>query len=864
MLHTFDAMWRERTEPLKRVRLAIRLYGQLVLTAAAEWMDVAREFIEPIPRGALMDTLLHDVRSAFRAVRRDAGLVSFAVLIIGLGVGASTAVFSVMSPLMLRPLPFAQPDRLVWIANGFPEVGMSGVTSRTSNLMDFRELATSFEGMTGYNAFFEQNTYTMTGDGEPERLNGVGVAQDFLDVLGVEPHVGRNFVEAEGVWDGRPAVILTHDLWQRRYAADPTIVGTSIRLNDMPTEIVGVLPESFDFSSVFAPTTSVDILIPFPISAETDQWGNTLSMIGRLAPGATIEGTQGELDRVIAGLQEADPDRWGLTAVTTPLQQQISGPFRSGFLLLAAAAFGVMLIVCVNLSNLLLAKAPRRMREMAIRSSLGATRPRLLRQLMTESLILSLGGAFVGLLIAIIATRFVAGTSGISIPMLRTVSVDGLALLFTAVVAIVAGIAVGVVPALQISRGGEAAAMGGSGRGNSSNRKTTRIREGLVVAEVALACVLLVFGGLLLKSFQNVLNVDLGFDAENAVTWHVNPTRNFQPWASPDSLVQAVAYFDQMAERIQAIPGVEMVGLSDAVPLGRNRSWSMSAMGVVYENGENPDAFPHLVDHRYLDAMGIEVLTGRGFTQFDNTESENVVVVNETAAQVLFQEPNPLGRVLALGSSEWRVIGVVEDVRHQSAELGSGAEVYFPYSQNGDYNALDMVVRADLPLATLVSQVRAAMTSVDPAIPTRDFQTLDELVDRSLSPRRFTVTLLGAFAASALLLAALGIYGVLSYSVTERTPEIGIRMALGETGGQVLRRVVGRTLFLSVVGIVFGGLGAFLVSRAIRSLLYGVEPGDPMTFAAMAIMLVLVAVVAGLRPAMRAARTDPMTALQTS
>ncbi len=809
-----------------------------------------------------MDRLLQDVRNAFRAVRRDRGLFAFAVLIIGLGVGACTAVFSVMSPLMLRPLPFAEPDRLVWVANDDPEGGMSGVTSRTANLTDFREQATSFEGLTGYFAFFEQRSYTLAGDGDPERLKGVDVAQDFLDVLGVNLAVGRNFVEEEGVWDGRAAVILTHGFWTRRFAADPSIVGSAITLDNLPRTVVGILPASFDFSGVFTPATTVDFLLPFPISPETDQWGNTISMVGRLRPGATSQSAQAELDRIVQGLQEADPERWGLAAVVAPLQEQIAGPFRLGFFLLAAAAGGVMLIVCVNLSNLLLAKAPKRVREMAVRSALGAARPRLVRQLMIESLILSAGGAIVGVALAGLATRFVANASGITIPLLREVSVDGWALLFTAALAVISGVLVGVMPALQIADGGEASAMRAGGRGSSAGRKTTRLRETLVVSEVALACVLLVFGGLLIKSFQQVLDVELGYEPSGSVAWQINPSRDFDPWEGEENLREANVYFDQLARRVEALPGVEAVGLTDALPLGRNRTWSMGGIGVVYENGHDPSSFPHLVDHRYIEAMGIPLIAGRQLSPDDDQDSEHVVLINETAAQEIFQTPDAVGRMLDGGWADWRVVGIVADVRHQSPELGSGAEIYFPITQNPDFGTMDLVVRSSLAPEALARSVSAAVREFDPAIPMREYETLDSVVDRALSPRRFTVSLLGSFAATALLLAAIGIFGVLSYSVTERIPEIGIRMTLGESAAQVRRRVVGRTMLLALIGVGVGALGSFVVSRSIGSLLYGVEPTDPVTFMGMAGLLLAVAALAGFLPALRASRIDPVAALR--
>ena len=805
-------------------------------------------------------SLTRDIRYALRAVRREPGFFGLAMVIVGLGVGAGTAVFSVMSPLMLRPLPFQEPDRLVWIANGGdPANGMSAVTSRTSNLRDFRQLSQSFDGLTGYNAFFEQGGYNLVGTGEPDRLVGAGVAQDFLDVLGVIPILGRNFVREEGVWDGRPAVILTHGFWVRRFGGEPEIVGRSIDLNDVPTEVVGVLPPSFDFASAFAPSTRVDFLLPWPIADQTDRQGNTTSMIGRLKPGVTVENAQADLDLIIRGLQEAAPERWGLGAAVTGLQEKIAGSYRSAMFLLAAAAGTVMLIVCVNLSNLLLAKGSNRTKEMAVRSALGATRSRLLRQLMVENLVLALGGAAIGVSIAFGVTRAVANSNSLNIPLLRTVSVDGVALLFTLGLAVVAGIMMGTVPALQATDGRGASSINDSSRGSSASKGSIKLREALVVTEVALACILLVFGGLFLKSFQNVLDVDLGFQPTEAVGWTLSTNRPFE------TLEEANAFFHQLITNVEAVPGVEAAGLVDALPLGRNRTWgTIRGLGMEYEDDESKSAFPHIVDHRYLSTLRVPLVAGRYFTADDTWDTRDVVILNESAARAVFRGEDPIGKIALNGGRQWEVVGVVADVRHQSLEQTSGWQMYFPFTQIWAFGTLDMVVRSRLPVETLVPSVAAALSATDPMMPTDEYISLTEIVDRSVSPRRFMLVLLGAFGGVALLLAALGIYGVLSYSVTERIPEIGIRMALGESGSSVQRRVVGRTMALAGIGIGVGALGSFVGTRLIGSLLYGVNPTDPVTFIGMAMILLSVSALAGYLPARRASRTDPTTAFRSA
>lgn len=802
--------------------------------------------------------LFQDASYALRAIRGDRGFFVFASLIIGLGVGASTAVFSVMSPLMIQPLPFEEPAQLVFIDNGDGTGGLSGITSRTSNVRDFREQVRSFDGIAGYNAFFDQQSFNLSGSGEPERLVGANVTSNLLDVLGVDPGVGRNFSVEEGEFGGPPAVLLTHGFWVRRFAEDPSIVGRALTLNDEPFTVVGVLPPTFDFASIFTPTAAVDFLLPWPIADETDRWGNTTTMVARLRPGVSIDAAQSELESVVRALEQADPERWGLGARTSGLQERIARPFRSGMVLLAAAAGLVMLIVCVNLSNMLLARSPRRRREMAVRRVMGATRGRLVRQLLLESVLLSMSGAVVGILLARAAVGFVSSNTALEIPMLSAVSVDSLALTFTVAVAVLAGLVVGVVPALQVSEGGEAEALGGSTRGGGGSRGGRRLRELLVITEVAMACVLLVFGGLVVRSFAQVMNVDLGFESENLIAWQLASSQQF------DTLPAINAFFDEVVENVQAVPGVEAVGLVDALPLGTNRTWGTRVVDKEYVEEDGGDSFfPHVIDHRYLPAMGIELLKGRYFEAVDTEDTPPVIVVSEEAERTIF-EGDAIGKRISMWFGEAEVVGVVSNVKHRSLELQADPEIYFSMRQVWDFQTVDMVVRTPLPPESVVAAVGAAVRSVEAQMPTEDFRTLSAVVERSVSPRRFTLQLLIAFAASALLLASLGIYGVLSYSVTERVPEIGIRMALGESAEGVRRNIVRQTMGLTGLGIFVGVIASVLGTRMISSLLYGVEPTDPLTFAVMIAILVFVSLLSGLIPAIRASRTDSATALRSA
>lgn len=811
------------------------------------------------PMFASPTALFQDAAYALRTLRRSPGFAAFTAVVIGLGVGAATSVFSVLRPLMLAPLPFEDPEALVWIEHAADPgaTSLSAVTSRSGNLRDFRERSRSFDGLTGYNAFFNQGTYTLTGAGEPEQLMGAEVAHDFLDVLGIRPAVGRSFTEAEGAWGGPGAVVLTHGSWVRRFAADPAVVGRSVSLDGEPHEVVGVLPPTFDFTSVFTPSVEVDFLVPFPVGAETDRWGNTMFMIGRLRPGVSPQAAQQELDAIVAALQEAQPDRWGLSARVSTLRDHVAGPFRSALMLLAFAAGGVLLIVCVNVSNLLLARAPARAREVAVRKALGAPRARLVRQLLLETVLLSLGGAVLGAGLAAVVTRWVSGTAAVAIPLLDRVAVDGLALAFGGGVALLAGLAVAAIPALQVAEGSEASVLRASGRGHSGSRGANRMREGLVVAEVTLACVLLAVTGLMLRSFQAVLDVDLGFQPENAVAWQLDPSLDFETPA------EMGAFYRRITDAVSALPGVEGAGLVDASPMGRNRTWGFRIVGQPPEEDLDDGLFPHIVDAGYLDVMGIRVVEGRGLTVDDTRASAPVVLVNETAARRAF-DGRAVGRFVRTGGRDvdWEIVGVVEDTRHLTPETGSGIQFYFPFEQMWDFGTLDLVVRSSLPVASVAAQVREVLSAVDPAMPNREFWTLDEAVAQTVSARRFTLGILGAFAATALLLAGLGIYGVLAYSVSERRAEIGIRMALGASTGEVIRQVMVRTLTLAGMGVAVGLIASLGASDVVAGLLFGVAPTDPVTLGGIALVLLGVAALAGAVPAVRAANNDGVRALR--
>jgi len=808
-----------------------------------------------------VDVLRQDLRFTFRMLRRDSGFAVVAVLILALGIGANIAVFSVVNTILLRPLPFRDPQQLVRIVEKDPKAGESSKTYTADATQDFQQQNHSFQSVSGYFAFSGPDNFKLIGNGQPTPATGLLVADGFFQTLGVEPSLGRLFRPEELVQHAQPAALLSYPFWKRRLAGDRNIVGSTINLNNSSVTVIGVLPETFDFGAVFSPGTKVDLFVPYIMDDFRDD-GNDLALVARLKQGVTLAQAQSETDQLLPQLyfEHKHPEYGkGYTGQLTGLKEYVSGKLRRSLIVLWCAVGLILLIVCVNLSNLLLARAAARSKEFAMRRALGAGRARLVRQLLTESLVLAGAGAVLGLGLAFAILSYLAHQGSIGLPLLAMVRVDATVLEWTLLIAIAAAVLFAAAPGLRMSSGNLQEVLKDSGQGLSEGRKHDRLRSTLVITEIALACVLLVGAGLLLRSFLRVLDIDLGFEASHAAAISVD-------YDDGGNAAKRAAIWQEVTSRSLMIPGVESAGISDNLPMSRNRSWGIAAKGEQKKlNGQDfLPIFVYIVSPGYLKAMGMRLVEGRDLTWNDLANDRAVVILNQTVAHKLWPGQDPIGRTAVAGGTDAEVIGVIADVRETGAEDNPGAQMYLPATKQWGPEGCYLVLRSKLPPTTLAASVMHTLRNMNPGQPATEFKPIQALVDHATSPRRFFVLLVGAFACLGLLLASLGIYGVISYSVTRQTQEIGIRMALGATQWWVQFDVIWKTLRLALIGVAVGIVASLLLARLIASLLFQTASSDPLTFVAMVAVLGAVALVAGYLPARRASKINPIVALRTN
>ena len=833
-----------------------------------------------------MEALWRDLHHSIRMLFKKRGFTTAAVLTLALGIGANTAIFSVIHAVLLRPLPFADPDRLVVLWQTDPTSVPQRRPFSFPNYTDVQEQSQSFEEVGAWNSSLNTR-FNLTGDAEPESIQAAMVSASFFRILGVKPLQGRTFLPEEDNEGGPRTVVISHGLWQRRFGADPELSGKTLTLDGNSYTVIGIMPAGFAFPK-FPRAADVWVALsrdPDPTQFRKYARGATfLNVIARLKPSVKKEQAQAELDAIASGLAQAEPHfNNGLGLPFAPLGQQVVGELRNGLLILLGAVAFVLLIACANVANLLLARATARRKEIAIRMALGASRGRIVRQLLTESLLLGLMGGAVGLLLALWGVDLLAAIPyNAPSPIIPyTVStdqigLDGAVLAFTIGLSLVTSIVFGLVPALLASRpdlnytlkAGSSRSMGGSRRYD--------IRGLLVVFEMAGSLVLLIAAGLMIKSFVGLLEVDPGFKPEHVLTAEVTLPRS--QYAGKQ---QIASFYDRLLDRIKALPEVRSAGAVSALPLSGTDSGSdffIDGQPSPPPDQENT-TFNRVISPEYFQTMGIPLLDGRSFSERDRSDSRRVTIINESMARRFWPDENPVGKRLALSvealtfpapnrppvfdipSAMREIVGVVKDVRHYGLTSAPQPEMYIPYLQ-GSIREMSLVVRTDGETASLSRSLQREVLAIDPGQPLSQIRTMPQLLDDSVAKPRFNLFLLGLFAALALSLAAVGIYGVISYSVAQRTHEIGLRMALGAGAKDVVRLVVGHAMILSFTGVGMGLLGAFAVTRVMSGLLYGVSATDPAIFAVIPLLLTGEALGASLIPARRAARVDPMVALR--
>jgi putative ABC transport system permease protein len=804
--------------------------------------------------------VLQDVRYGLRMLAKNPGFTCIAVLALALGIGANTAIFSVVDAILLKPLPYKNPDQLVVIWENATHLGFPKNTPSPANFLDWRQQSTVFAGM----AAFAERSFNLTGVGEPERLDGRRVSANLFDLLGVKALIGRTFVADEDK-PGTKVAIINESLWKRRFGSDPAVIGRALTLNGESYTVVGVVPRSVRLPAFGNWRDQVWVPLAFSSEEAANRGDHFLEVIARMKPGVTLQKARTEMQTIAARLAQEYPKfNLRIGSVVNPLSEEIVGDMKPALLILLGAVAFVLLISCANVANLLLARAAARQKEIALRLALGADRARLTKQLLVESLLLSLIGGGVGLGLAYLGLEILTRFIPQDLAQAENIAIDGKVLLFTLLIAVVTGLLFGLAPASQASHFNLNDTLKEGGRDSGAGTRGKRLRSSLVIAEVAVSFILLIGAGLLINSFLHLRNLDPGFRVDHLLALNVD----LSEVKYPDN-ARRTAFFDEVVRRVQALPGVRSVAVAGNLPF----TYNGDSMGIAVEGipdpapDEWPDVIYRAVGPGYFGTMGIPLLRGRDFNEHDTMSSTMTVVVSEKTAQHYWPNDNPIGKRLKPGSTTsqgpWRtVIGVVKDVRQNDFIAEPKMQMYLDYRQLTSLTPNALVIRTAVDPLSLAGSVRNAIWAVDKDQTVANIDSMGNIVAGAIARQRFSMLLLAVFAGLALVLAAVGIYGVMSYSVAQQTREIGIRIALGAKRSNVLGMTLTQGLRLIGAGLLLGLVGALLLTRVMSSLLFGISATDPLTFLGISLVLLAVALLATYLPALRATKVDPMIALR--
>jgi putative ABC transport system permease protein len=798
-----------------------------------------------------MRTLIADLRYGLRLLRQAPAFAAIAILALALGIGANTAIFSTLDAVVLRPLPYHDPDRVVMVWEDSSHIGFPHNTPAPANYFDWKAQNHVFTDM----AAKLGQTRNLTGDGPPEVLRGQAVTANLFPILGVAPLIGRIFTEQED-HDGAQVAVISERLWQRRHSGDPAKLGTPLMLDGAKFTVIGVLPRSFVFRD-----HDRDFWIPlhFTPQEQARRGSHYLNVVARLKPGATLQRASDEMASIAKRLEDQYPNtNYRVGAVVVPIKDDLLGNTRLALYVLMGAAGCVLLIACANLASLLLSRAVARKREMAVRAALGAARGRLVRQMVTEATMLSVSGGALGLLLAQAGMKILARFVPNGLPSSARPEIDARLLLFTLALSLLTGLIFSVVPAIQAARASVNDALKQGGRSGADTRDRNT-RDALVVLEVAAALVLLTGAGLLIQTMAKLRSIDIGFRSDHMLTLRTPLGPSYK------EPVKMLGYMNRVLDQIRSLPGVEAAASISTLPfesIGNTRGYLIE--GVQVDRSYSPDALLRNGSPNYLQTLGVKLLEGRLFA--DSDVSAPILIVNETMARHYWPKESAVGHRICFFENPpvWRtIVGVVADVHERGYELAMKPGIYTPFGTlDTGWTPDEFAIRTTGDPTAIASAVRRVVSSVDPEQPVSNVRTMDEIVDLNVADRQQQMTLLGAFAALALVLASIGLYGVLSYAVTQRSREIGLRMALGASAGSVIRMIVGRGLALTGIGLALGLVAAWLATRALQNLLYGVAATDPLTFASVAALLGIIALIACWAPARRASRVDPITVLR--